>query len=702
MILVIRSSCLSSSCAFDEVNKEVDDKIFLRNFSLKKVVAENDKADLNVLRLSSAPKGDYTIFIFTQADNARSFFLNPTSSYLFSKQNVYVFQNEDVIPARMFKATDSVYLLSVCSTCGSQCETDNSEVPPWTYSLFAALNRIFIFDFWDYLKKNDFCLPTIVSDDDSVLNIVKYFITHQLEKYRKFLETINNLKRKTSRGRQDKNILIYTVDSDGVFQSLYYDLQQRDKNVFLVNNHTGWIQDAGWSPQDKSFMSDVDFAKYLIERDVGCVIFKNYYDMELVNNEQLSKIWIMKELGITIISFIVDTMIEFPLVRFGFMHWLPENTQIISASSTESYDAFRKWISEEKMPLGAEKIHKCPQVVEFCRNGHNEVQKNKEKPESVIVASSARLFIVKEMPALTLLLVPLVREIIYNRLNIYNAYFCFIEAVAKAEELFGTEDLIPFYYYIERATLTLRSLLRYSLVDAVAKAAKKMDLPFNVFGSEDWGVLFPDAYIPKYLNRDELHQAYQKNIVLIPTPSTTFESQHPSITKVMLLGGRVIAPAPLFGENSAEIMALKRFYFATTDEVGDTLLKLAEDKCVMPREREALLETFGVNCLGNIVQELMEENIKQSSEQVLGAKKATLLMNDTDRGVVSAFSNYILQLFKATSGRSSYGYFLSSVKESCSIFLSQEVEEIMVSRDKYREKLKYENDIQENVLKNIY
>ena len=668
----------------------MDDKSFLQDFHLKKANFKKDKVDLHVLRFTSAPKNDCTIFIFTQADNARIFFQNPNHATLFTPQNIFVFQNENVIPAGMFQTTDSVYLLSCCP----EIRTDAPETPPGTSELLFVLHRIFIFNLLDYLKKNSFSLPNIVSDDDYAIKIANHFITKELEKYKRLLGIINSLKKQAPTGKKEKNVLIYNID-DEALKSLYHDLLRRGENVFIVNNHMGWINDVGPNPQDDKLMSDVEFAEYLIENNIHYVVFRNYYDMGLMQKGQVSKIWIMRELGIHGISFYVDTMIEYPCVRFDNTHWLPDNIQVINPSVTESYDALSKWMC-------AKRVHKCPQVVEFSQKGNSGLQSESGKLEGVMVASNSRLDFLRQKPQVTLFIVPLAREIILHRVNVYNAYFLFIDIIAKADKLFGAEELKSFYYFIGGATLTLRSLLRYSLIACTARAARKMGLPFNIFGSEDWRVLFPDAYIPKYLNRDELHQAYQKNIVLIPTPSTTFESQHPSITKVLLLGGRSIAPAPFFGGDSIEISSLKRFYFAAAEDIGETLLKLVEDKGVRPQERDMLLGVFGVECLGDIVQGLLHSNENHKWGNILGGEQAILLMSDDDRKSISAFSDYILLLFSVFLGKCSEDYFLSKVKEKCFAFLSQEVEEILDSSDQYIYKLRHENDILGTVIEAIF
>jgi len=673
----------------------MDDSLFLHTFKLNRDMVDNLEMDLQVLNPSSAPNNECSIFIFIHAEKARRFFQHPNHSDRLSQQNVFVFENEHIVPASMVQATDKVYLLSINSELCPRLKADDSPVPSWASGLLAALHRILVIDLWDDLKKTGFKLPPIISDDDNAARVVTSFIENDFNRYREFFRSLVRPKDINHSKAKARNILIYAPDEDMVLHTLSQDLERRGLKVFSVNYQLNWIPEIGWGKGKEKYMSDTDFARLLVEKDIHHVVFRNFYDMDLCINDRVSKIWIMRELGINAISFIVDTMIEFPFLRFRYMHWLPDNIQLISASSSESYDAFSRWTSVEK-------VHKCPQIVEILQPVDNQLQVKSDQPEGFIVASNARLSLVKESPLLTMLILPLVREIIFHSVSIYNTYLFLIEAVAKADRIFGTPEMIAFYHFLSRVTYTIRSLLRYSIVDEAIKIAGKKGIPLKIFGSEDWGTLFPKAYVPKYLNREELNQAYQRNIVLIPTPSTTFESQHPSITKVLLLGGRVIAPRPFILPGDTRTSTLKRFYFDAIDKMGETLSQIMDGESVTPEERDVLVETFGVQSLTSVVTDIMEENRDNQMNDIIRDENTIHSISNKDKHTVETYSNFVLALFALLYGKSvnipnitpgNGDSLLKWVSEECSGFFSKELKEIVSSRDGYIEKIKNENDV---------
>ena len=674
------------------VNEKMDDKLFLRDFKLTPGFTKKSESTLKFLPAGSEGTRDCTIFIFTHSENARIFFLDPNRKSVLGRRNIFVLENEDAVPASVFEPDDRVFLLSIKYGC--EVEMEDTMAPLWAPDLFVVLGRVFIYELWDLLKQSGFNLPKIVTDDDYAVRMVKLFIDTQLKKYRDLLGLINRLKAQATREGKGQNILIYNVE-DPKLEALNYALRRKQQNSFIVDNRLGWKPDEGWKPEDNRFMVDEDFARFLIEKNIQYVIFENNYDIDLLKNDGVSKIWIMRELGIRGISIVVDTVIECADIRFKFMHWLPDNIQVINLSVTESYDALSKWMC-------AERVHKCPQVVEFSRTMSTVGKNAKERPEGVIVASSSRLYYLRTNPALTLLIVPLIREIIHQRVNLYNAYFLLVEALVKAEKFYGTGKILIFYQFLSQVTYILRSLLRFALVDRAAKYAERMEVPFNIYGSEDWGSLFPKAYTARYLSLEELHRVYEKNVVLIPTPSTTFEVQHPSITKVLLLGGRVVAPMPLMSDSNGSAPSLNRFYFSAADEIEETISEVMESACITCEERDVLLDKFGVEGLCDVVQDVMGPNNSRGSMRIWGAEEAKNFMSAEDLRAVGAYSEYVVLLFEAIQGRCTCGDLFSKINDKGSAFFSQEVEECLLNKSRYITKLGYENDIQEKVLKNIF
>lgn len=677
----------------------MDDRRFLRDFDLSGCSLKKDRIDLHSLKQSAASQVNQNIFIFTRTESAQTFFLSSAHSDSCSSSDIYVLQNEDVVPANCFCPADQVYLISVSSQHLPETEADKFLNRPWEHGLFCSLYRIFFFDLWESLERGNFKPPTIVVDDDYARRIVAHFLENQFTRYQNFLGFIRNIK-KEKPGKGNENILIYTVDNDEVLGALGNYLREGGKKVFFVNNRLGWQQDSGYNPGECKFMTDIEFAKYLIVNEIGHVIFRNFYDM-MFHSENVNKIWIMRQLGVRAVSLVGDTMMEFPNIRFGVLHWLPDTVCIVAQSPTDSYDLFKNWMTWGR-------LCKSPIVVEFSRSNADLSRVDESfRPEGIMVASNSRLLMIKEHSRLTLFLVPLVREILRNDMKIHNVYFLLIHAFMEAGKLLGTEELKKFYFFGARVSLIVRSLIRYVLIDRTEKAARAVGMPFKIFGAKDWESLFPDSFVDKYLTQEELHLAYRKNIVLIPTPSSSFEGQHPSSIKVLLLGGRVIAPAPFFAHNhgkkdEAQYSSLKRFYFNTADQMEATIRRVMESSAVTPKEKELLLNVFGINSLGDTVKQLTEVGENHTWDKIPGAEEAISLMEDEDKKMIAAMSNYILLLFNTILKNNSGDILISYAKKNCSSLLSQEIQELLINKDRYIEKLAHETDIHAKVLNAVF
>lgn len=662
----------------------MDDKRFLRNFDLSQFVVTRDKVDLKVFKPNPASSNQGKIFIFSQTDTARIFFQNPDHVNICSPSDIFILKNEDVIPSSYFMSANQIYFIS---TCSAPLSTNND-------GLIYALYRLFMFDLWDSLAKENFALPTIIADSEESLSICVNFLKNDFIKYKIFARLITEMTA-NNKGKNNDNVFIYATDNDSVLIALRDNLSSRGKKVFFINNSTGWQPDSGYNADEMKYMSDLDFAEYLITNKIGYVLFRNYFDMETYN--QINKIWIMKQAGVTPISLIGDTMMEFPGIRFAFLHWLADTVHIINASVAESYDSFVEWTN-------APEILKSPQIIEFeYKEKKITGPAGNPPPEGIIVTSNSRLMIAKTNKMFTLFLVPLVRELFRINIKIHHAYYLLIHAFSEADKNIPTEDLKKFYLFGSNVTLLYRSLIRYKLIQRAESIAAKLNIPFSIYGKDDWKALFPASYVEKYLNQEELYDAYRRNIVLIPTPSTSFLSQHPSIPKVLLLGGRVIAPAPFFTDSADKEFAsqqasLKRFYFETPDNMETTIHDVMKGSAANSAEKTFLSNIYGINTLGNILVNLMDKGESNDWVDISGAKELISVMTNEEQETIGQFSQYILLMFNGLLNNSPLHILLNNIEKTSSGFMAQEVREILSNRNSYIRKLKQENDILAEVL----
>ena len=168
----------------------MDDKNFLQDFQLDAEYVHKRILNLELMNLPLSPKKDCSVFIFTNSENARIFFLNPEYSGFLSPTNYFVFQNEGAVPSSHLQNSDRVYLLSISASNPPVFAPDAG--PPWLSALYIALIRIFIFDRWYCLKSDQFRFPRIIVDDNNAAKLVHYFCTVILKKYIDLVEIINS------------------------------------------------------------------------------------------------------------------------------------------------------------------------------------------------------------------------------------------------------------------------------------------------------------------------------------------------------------------------------------------------------------------------------------------------------------------------------------------------------------------------------
>ena len=108
------------------------------------------------------------------------------------------------------------------------------------------------------------------------------------------------------------------------------------------------------------------------------------------------------------------------------------------------------------------------------------------------------------------------------------------------------------------------------------------------------------------------------------------------------------------------------------------------------------------------VQRTVREAARQRVDAYYGKKVCTGYNNfweitgRDDIDAVSSFAEYILILFHSQYSNHQVEFILRNVQERCSDFLSKEMEEIILNKDLYIQRLESEGDIQGKVLGEIF
>jgi hypothetical protein len=550
------------------------------------------------------------IYFFATDESAREGFAQLTSH---DGPRIFILPSEQSIPREKFRNSDRVYFLSACH----YFDTAKGQYPEWRARFSITLFHVFMMDQWDELQQG----YTFISADENAVSIFNEFISTTYFQYQKFYDHVLS-ERISSRG-ECKNILIYNNDGDPVMESLFDSIKASGERIFRINGKTGLVETI---ERDKEirFPTAESFANDLIQHHIGTVYFRNFYDMTSSGAPGISKLWVMQRLKIRAISIVIDSLLDG--VNPVFVHFLPRNVEVKTLHTTETYDAYKNYFPSER-------LHKSRQVIPTSRYEPASVQ---QKPiEGVFAASGSRFSFLQNQIRVSMLLLPIAKVFAEKKLPIYLTYFLFLESAQRAEKTIALRDRFHFFDSIAAYSIILRTLIRYLLIDQTAKATREAGLSFQLFGDADWKKVFPTQYAGRYITQEELEKNLQSKILLDPTPSTTYLSQHPMIPRYLYKGGSVMAPAPL---ETSELGSLKRFYFGNLEDVQTALLTLLKNPRPTEEERRALVRDLGVDHLYR----------ETSPGEALSYSQAYGKIAESDRTSIRQFDAYVLAIFRLT------------------------------------------------------
>jgi hypothetical protein len=580
----------------------VDDRELLKEISVD--FQKTRAGEIPFYRLGTPDQ--VKIYFFSKPENARSFF---SESQKFP--SITILMDEEDLPRSVFSEDQSVYLLSVSKYFDSR----EGQSPEWKGRLTMTLFRIFILEHYDALKKGF----EFVSDSLDAISIVEEFKNTALFQYLKFEETC--LRGRRCDPLKSSGTLVYNTDSDPILESLFDYLQSTSKKVFRINGSTGWVSGKGQS-RDVKLPSAESFANDLLKNEIGEVYFRNFYDMAPTSLSGINKLWVMERLGVKAYSVAIDSLLDGlnPIL----LHFLPKNVEAIALHSTESLDTFSRF-------LAGPRVHAAPQAIPAFRMEPVRVSASKSIV-GLIVASGSRLSFLREQLRMSFLFLPVVKFIMERNLPIYLTYFLFIDAAEKASKVLKLKDQFIFFDQMAAYSVILRTFVRYFIIDRGIQAAKERGLSFELYGDEDWKGLFPEEFQGKYISQEDLLSRMSDRILIDPTPSTTFLSQHPMIPRYLFYGGSVIAPGFL---DEVSPSSLSRFYFCRLGDFSSSLQNLLNVPRLLAEERAEILATFGV-------QKIVDR--KQALTFQSGAA-ALARFSPEDRALASQFGSYCLAIF---------------------------------------------------------
>ncbi len=609
----------------------MDDRDLLERFDLSEIPCQGGPALSTVVPSQSS----LHIYIFTKTENAQRFFLNLASAPLHGS-SVFILPDVKTIPAQWLPRKASVYLLSTANYI-----LDKNDINI-TDKIWEALYRYFVIDAWGQFARQDYRLPLIMSDDPESTASTPHFLNNLLAPYiemDKKLPPSNTGKLQTREG-----ILVQNTENGELFNSLYETLRFSDKPVYQINNNTGWVSGRGLTKEKYQDMNNKDFADYLIQKNIGMIYFINYYFMA-IDETGISRLWVLKRLGVIGISVIVDMVLDgmHPIP----LRYLPNNIHAMVLHSTENFHAFLQYRSSAQ-------LHKCPQIAPSPKKDH---PPHNASIEGLVVTSNSRLFFLKDLKNQGFdctLLYPLFHQLLQRQMPIYHTYFIFLHALGQAGLKLSKDRMLALFKYLTYTSIVLRTFVRYELIQKAAQVTERIGLPFKIYGDDDWQMLFPKYHQNKYLNQTELAAARQNNINLDATPSSSFYSQHPVIPLVLLGGGSILAPAPYPSSaksHPAATKALKRFYFNKAEDMKAALFNVLEKPRLDLSEQEAVSDVFGVSTLIQSANHILQGTPSNRWDLIPTLSGMIPTMPPEEYEFMDCCADYVLALFQGNYQR---------------------------------------------------
>lgn len=600
----------------------MDDKKKLK----ENVTLEPEAGNLKLFSVGGQACSAYELLIFTNEQQAKIYFGNKDDlNQKQSEKIIYFVPNENCVAKDQLSKDEFVYVFSkkLADLFHVNIESHNTDI---TSALFILLYRVFVYDFWDEFVKADYHMPRILSDDERLVPYIDYFFDKVLCLYKNFYQ--NKIKSNTGKLNSEYfPFLVYNADQDEVMNALYENLKAYGISGRLQNISTGWVSGKGFDQNLKNELTAEEFYDLIQRYGTQKIIFRNFYDMSPVTFYDVSKIWLLKILDKQGVCLVIDSFLDG--AHPGYFLFLDRNISIIALHTLETYDVLKIAVNQHTH------VYKMPQIMP-----HSKVEeiKSKNRSQKTAVISNSRLFLLKNNKELTKRLMHVASIMEQKKYPIYFTYFVFLELENRVRKQFAKID--EYYELCEfavKASIILRSLVRYRIIEKALETNFVKSHGLEIYGDEDWGTLFPDHYTHSYLNQKEIKQKYLENIILDPTPSAGFSSQHPMLLKVLSMNGRGMAPLPFLCEDDPDF--LRSVCFQDFDQIEECFKNVSTFD--IGGNKEDLSKIYGVENLTNQILNLENE----TWNQLESFESMKLLMKEDELYNLTKLTDLLLNIF---------------------------------------------------------